>query len=160
MQGQQAALTIDRSLPIIVRPQKINEWPEDERPREKLLERGAQVLSDAELLAVLIGTGTQRRNILELARAHIAEFGSLRALLSSDYAGWKNKEGFGIARYAKLQAALELARRHLLGSMKVGSIMARPDVTRMFLLSHLRDRPYEIFCMIFLDNHHRLIAFE
>lgn len=139
---------------------RIPEWPEHERPREKLLSRGAQILSDAELLAVLMGTGTRRRNVLELARAHIAAFGSLRELLNAERPRWSDKEGVGPARYAALQAVLELARRHLLEPLKVGSTLAAPDTTRKFLLAQLRDRPYEVFCCLYLDTRNRLIAFE
>ncbi|MGH8324291.1 MAG: UPF0758 domain-containing protein, partial [Steroidobacteraceae bacterium] len=92
----------------------IPKWPKAERPREKLLDRGAHALSDAELLAVLLRSGTRGRNVVELARAHIAAFGSLRELLSAERARWSDKAGVGPARYAALQAALELARRHLL----------------------------------------------
>jgi DNA repair protein RadC len=145
---------------VTTRTLRIPEWPEDERPREKLLSRGAQILSDAELLAVLMGTGTRRRNVLELARAHIAAFGSLRELLNAERRQWSDKEGVGPARYAALQAVLELARRHLLEPLKVGSTLAAPDTTRKFLLAQLRDRPYEVFCCLFLDTRHRLIAFE
>ena len=145
---------------VTTRTLRIPEWPEDERPREKLLSRGAQVLSDAELLAVLMGTGTRRRNVLELARAHIAAFGSLRELLNAERPRWSDKEGVGPARYAALQAVLELARRHLLEPLKVGSTLAAPETTRKFLLAQLRDRPYEVFCCLYLDTRHRLIAFE
>jgi DNA repair protein RadC len=145
---------------VIARTLRIPEWPRNERPREKLLDRGVQVLSDAELLAVLIGTGTRRRNVLELARAHIAAFGSLRELLNAERSSWSDKEGFGPARYAALQAVLELARRHLLEPMKTGSALAAPEATQKFLLAQLRDRPYEVFCCLFLDGRHRLIAFE
>ena len=145
---------------VTVRALKIRKWPKEERPREKLLYRGAQALSDAELLAVLLGCGTRKRNVLELARAHIAAFGSLRELLSADWPSWADKEGVGLARYAVLRAALELARRHLLESMKVGSTLAAPDTTQKFLLAQLRDRSYEVFCCLYLDTQHRLIAFE
>jgi DNA repair protein RadC len=145
---------------IIAQPTKISEWPRSERPREKLLDRGVEALSDAELLAVVIGVGTRRRNVLELARSHIASFGSLRELLNAERARWKNKEGVGDARFAALQAVLELARRHLLEPIKVGSAFEAPDTTRKFLLAQLRDRPYEVFCCLFLNKRHRLIAFE
>jgi DNA repair protein RadC len=156
MNGQEASTGTEG----IARALRIPEWPKNERPREKLLARGAQSLSDAELLAVLIGTGTHRRNVLELARAHIGDFGSLRELLNAARPRWRGKEGIGDARYAALQAVLELARRHLLEPMKVGSAFAAPDTTRKFLLAQLRDRPYEVFCCLFLDGRHRLIAFE
>ena len=141
-------------------------WPKGERPREKLLQRGPQALSDAELLAVLLRCGTRGRNAIELAQAHILAFGSLRELLMAEWPRWQKKTGdgrvggVGVARYAALQAGLELARRHLLEPMKVGSALAEPDATRKFLLAQLRNRPYEVFCALYLNNRHRLLAFE
>jgi len=90
----------------------------------------------------------------------IADFGSLRELLSADRSRWRGKLGIGPARYAALTAALELARRHLKEPMRAGSALTAPDTTRRFLIAHLRDKPYEVFCCLFLDNRHRLIAFE
>lgn len=145
---------------ILARSLPIREWPKAERPREKLLEKGAGALSDAELLAVLLRSGTRGRNAIELAQAHIVAFGSLRELLTAKWSCWSDKAGVGVARYAALQAALELARRHLLESLKLGSPMTAPDTTRRFLMAQLRDRPYEVFCVLYLDNHHRLLAFE
>ena len=145
---------------IVARPVKVSDWPETERPREKLLKRGARTLSDAELLAVLLCTGTRRTNVMELARAHIAAFGSLGKLLDAGREDWKGKEGVGDARYAALQAVLELARRHLLEPLSARSVLNTPGDTERFLLAHLRNHPYEIFCCLFLDSHHRLIAFE
>src|ERR1700761_5533476 len=89
----------------------IRDWPKSERPREKLLERGGQALSDAEVLALLLGSGIPGHSAVDLARSLIAEFGSLRQLLSADRTRWEAKRGIGPARYAKLMAATELARR-------------------------------------------------
>ncbi len=144
---------ITRGLPI-------RKWPEGERPREKLLRQGAHVLSDAELLAVLLRCGTGGRNAIELAQAHIVAFGSLRVLLTAKFSEWSGKAGVGLSRYASLQAALELAKRHLRESLKLSPPLAAPDETRRFLMAHLRGRPYEVFCCLYLDSHHRLIAFE
>lgn len=138
----------------------IRHWPHDERPREKLLERGAHALSDAELLGVLLGCGVRGHSALELARALISEFGSLRALLNAGRARLTALRGVGPARYAALQAALELARRHFREALRSGPALAAPEATRAFLLAQLRDRPYEVFCCLYLDNRHRLIAFE
>jgi len=143
-----------------VRPLTIREWPESERPREKLLERGAPALSDAELLAILLGSGTQGRSAVDLARSLLADFGSLRKLLSADRSRWRGRPGVGPARYAALMAAVELARRHFREPLSVGSTLTAPDATRRFLVAQLRDRPYEVFCCLFLDNRHRLLAFE
>jgi len=138
----------------------IRDWPLTERPREKLLEHGAQVLSDAELLALLLGSGTRGRNAVELARTLISDFGSLRNLLSADGPRALARRGVGPARYAIMQAALELTRRHFREALRLGPTLAAPEMTRTFLLAQLRDRPYEVFCCLYLDNRHRLIVFE
>ena len=138
----------------------IRHWPDGERPREKLLERGAHALSDAELLAVLLGSGVRGRSALELARALISEFGSLRMLLNAERERLTRQRGIGPARYAILNAALELARRHFREALRIGPALAGPEATRSFLLAQLRDRPSEVFCCLYLDNRHRLIAFE
>jgi DNA repair protein RadC len=138
----------------------IRDWPESERPREKLLDRGAQNLSDAELLALLLGSGIKGHSAVDLARSLLADFGSLRELLGADRQRWEGRLGIGPARYATLMAAMELARRHLREPLSRTSALNTPDSTRRFLLAQLRDRPYEVFCCLFLDNRHRLIAFE
>src|SRR6516165_9336791 len=138
----------------------IRHWPGAERPREKLLERGAHALSDAELLALLLGSGIRGRSAVELARTLIAQFGSLRMLLNAEAARCLAQAGIGPARYAILKAALELARRHFREPLQLGPALAAPEATRQFLLAQLRDRPYEVFCCLYLDNRHRLIAFE
>jgi len=144
----------------VIRTLSIRHWPKDERPREKLLARGPQALSDAELLAVLLRCGTGGLNAIELAQAHIVAFGSLRELLTAEFHCWTDKAGVGIARYAALQAALELAKRHLRASLEKGSALAAPETTQRFLRAELQHRPYEVFCCLYLDSHHRLIAFE
>ncbi len=138
----------------------IRAWPRGERPRERLIERGAQALSDAELVAVLLGTGSAGANALELARQLIAHFGSLRRMLSAHRRDLLDQRGLGPARYAMLMAALELARRHYCEAMRAGPAMNAPAATRQFLTAQLRDRPYEVFCCLHLDNRHRLIHFE
>jgi DNA repair protein RadC len=144
----------------IGKPQNISAWPRGERPRERLIERGAQALSDAELVAVLLGTGAVGANALEVARQLIAHFGSLRRMLSAHRADLLGQRGVGPARYATLMAALELARRHYCEAMRAGPAMNAPAATRQFLTAQLRDRPYEVFCCLHLDNRHRLIQFE
>jgi DNA repair protein RadC len=150
----------------------IRHWPKAERPREKLLARGPHALSDAELLAVLIRCGRKGRSAVELARTLLADFGSLRELLSADRTRWVREPGtadnfgtpryagIGPARFATMQAALELTRRHYHESLRVGPAMNAPEATRKFLVAQLRDRPYEVFCCLHLDVRHRLIAFE
>jgi DNA repair protein RadC len=138
----------------------IRSWPKTERPRERLIERGPDVLSDGELLAVLIGCGNRGRSAVDLARDLLAEFGSLREFLSADRRRCLGQLGIGPARYASLQAALELARRHYSAPMRVGSVLETLDAVRAFLRAQLRDRPHEMFCCLYLDGRHRLIAFE
>ena len=143
------------------KPNDISAWPRGERPRERLLERGAQALSDAELLAVVIGTGTGGANALDIARELLTHFGgSLRRLLTAAQRTLLERRGFGPARYATLMAALELARRHYCEALRAGPALNAPAATRQFLTAQLRDRPYEVFCCLHLDNRHRLIHFE
>jgi DNA repair protein RadC len=138
----------------------IRHWPAAERPREKLLLRGATALSDAELLALLFGTGLRGLGALDLARGLLNEFGSLRGLLAADRDRTLAAPGLGPARVALLQGALELARRHYGAALRAGEPLHSPADTRRFLTAQLRDRPYEVFCCLYLDNRHRLIAFE
>jgi len=138
----------------------IRHWPAQERPREKLLSRGPESLTDAELLAVFLGSGTRGRSAVDVARALLTEFRTLRELLSADRARCLAQSGIGPARYSVLQAALELARRHYREHLRIGPALTAPDATRAFLLAQLRDRPYEVFCCLHLDNRHRLIAFD
>jgi len=137
----------------------IDKWPETERPREKLLDRGAHTLSDAELLALLLGSGIPGCSAVAMARSLLKEFGCLRDLLGARLSRWRRK-GIAEARYAAVQAAMELAKRHLQEEMRTGSLLTTPQATHRYLQAQLRDRPYEVFCCIYLDNRHRLIAFE
>ena len=138
----------------------INQWPVGERPRERLLELGAQALSDAELLAVVLGSGAGGASALDIARQLLLQFGSLRRLLTADQGTLLDQRGLGPARYATLLAALELARRHYREALRAGPALNAPAATRQFLTAQLRDRPYEVFCCLHLDNRHRLIHFE
>jgi len=131
-----------------------------ERPRERLLECGSGTLSDAELLAVLLGSGSRGRSAVDVARELISSFGSLRELLLADRARALRANGLGPARYCVLQAALELARRHYRESLSVGPALSAPEAARTFLTAQLRDRPYEVFCALHLDARYRLIAFD
>jgi DNA repair protein RadC len=138
----------------------IVDWPLQERPRERLLSLGAQRLSDAELLAVLFGTGRPGSSAVDLGRELLVQFGSLRGLLAADPNTSCNAPGLGPRRFGLLQAALELSRRHYAAELVMGPALEAPKVTQAFLIAQLRDRPYEVFCILHLDNRHRLIAFE
>ena len=138
----------------------ITDWPAAERPREKLLERGPQALSDAELLAIFLRTGLPGKTAVDLARELLADFGGLRPLLEADRRKFCARPGLGASKYAQLQAVLEMASRHMGEALQRGELLTDPNATRCYLAARLRDRPYEVFAALFLDNRHRIIAFE
>ncbi|MFQ5644329.1 MAG: DNA repair protein RadC [Thiogranum sp.] len=138
----------------------ISDWPAAERPREKLLSLGPAALSDAELLAIFLRTGLPGLSAVELARGLILEHGGLRKLLQADRRRFCSTRGLGNAKYAQLQAVLELARRHLGENLVRSDTLKDPAATRSYLRARLRDYPYEVFACLFLDNRHRLICYE
>lgn len=138
----------------------IKHWPAGERPREKLLRHGAAQLSDAELLAIFLRTGLSGCSAVDLARQLLNEFGSLRELLAADLQQFCTHKGLGPAKYAQLQAVLEMSRRHLSESLSRGDAITSPQHTRRFLTSQLRDQVHEQFGCMFLDNRHRLIQWQ
>ena len=138
----------------------IKDWPTRERPRERLLEQGPGSLSDAELLAIFPRTGVRGRSAVDLARDLLDRFGSLRQLLAAGRPEFCEAPGLGSAKYAQLQAVLEMGRRHLSEQFDRGSPLLSPDHTARFLKTRLRDYPYEVFAVLFLDNRHRVLAFE
>lgn len=138
----------------------ITDWPIEERPREKLLTRGAAALSDAELLAIFLRTGIPGHTAVDLARSLLNEFGGLRRLLAAEQKRFCDGKGLGIAKYAQLQAVLEMSRRHLQEQMRQNDALTSPAATRRYLQSKLRHLPYEVFACLFLDNRHRVICFE
>jgi DNA repair protein RadC len=138
----------------------IRDWPEAERPREKLLSRGAQVLSDAELLAIFLRTGVKGCNAVELARRLLEDLGGLRGLLQADLARFSGQPGLGEAKYAQLQAVLEIARRHLAEQLKRDSALENSTAVRAYLKAMLRHEPHEVFGCLYLDSRHRVLGFE
>ncbi len=138
----------------------MTDWPEAERPREKLLSQGPTALSDAELLAIFLRTGTPGQTAVELARELLGEFGSLRGLLQANQQQLCAARGLGPAKFAQLQAVLELARRHLGERLQRGDLLLNPEATRRYLITTLGDLPHEVFCCLFLDTRHRLICYE
>ena len=138
----------------------ITDWPAAERPREKLLERGAEALSDAELLAIFLRTGVKGRSAVDVARDLLGRFGGLRPLLQARQDAFCEAPGLGAAKYVQLQAVLEMGRRHLAAGLERGDVLSSPLATRAFLAARLRDYPFEVFGVLFLDNRHRVIAFE
>ena len=138
----------------------IKDWPSNERPREKMLLQGAQSLSDAELLAIFLRTGVQGCSAVDLARDLLNKFGSLRALLNADHKTFCSARGLGDAKFALLQAVLEMGRRHLSEELLRGEPLSSAAQTVSYLQARLRDYPYEVFAALFLDNRHRVIAYE
>lgn len=138
----------------------ITDWPINERPREKLLQRGSKALSDAELLAIFLRTGVAGKTAVDLARDLLVEYGSLRSLLGADLKRFCRSKGLGSAKFVQLQAVLEISRRYLQETLSRGDNLRDPDHTRRFLISRLRHLPYEVFGVLFLDNRHRIICFD
>ncbi|AXQ50314.1 DNA repair protein RadC [Pseudomonas vlassakiae] len=138
----------------------IREWPSEERPREKLLQRGAGSLTDAELLAVFLGSGVRGCNVVELARRLLVKFGGLRQLLEAERDAFVGELGLGPVRYGQLQALLEIGRRHLATTIERESAMDSPAAVRRYLKSMLRHEVSEVFGCLFLDSKHRPLAFE
>ena len=138
----------------------IRDWPAAERPREKLLERGAASLSDAELLAIFLRTGVRGRSAVDLARYLLQQFGSLRALLEADLRRFSTEPGLGPAKFTQLQAVMEMARRHLAERLRRDSVLESPQAVKDYLKAELRHEPHEVFGCLFLDSKHRVLAFE
>ncbi len=138
----------------------IRDWPANERPRERLLAHGARSLSDAELLAIFLRTGVRGSSAVDLARDLLSRFGSLRCLLAAPREAFCDAPGLGDAKFAQLQAVLEMGRRHLFERLERGEPLSSPRHSAQYLIARLRDRPYEVFAVLFLDNRHRVLAFE
>lgn len=138
----------------------IRNWPEAERPRERLLELGSASLSDAELLAIFLRTGVAGKSAVDLARYLLNQFGGLRPLLDADLTMFSSHLGLGPAKFAQLQAVMEMARRHMAESLKRDSALESPEQVRNYLKALLRHEPHEVFGCLFLDNKHRVQAFE
>ena len=135
----------------------ISDWVETERPRERLLSRGPAALSDAELLAVLIGSGLPGMSAVDLGRDLLARFKGLGGLLAADLSGTK---GLGPAKRARFEAAIELVRRSMGEQLAQGAALTSPGAVRDYLRLILARRPHEVFVCIWLDAQHRVIQFE
>lgn len=138
----------------------ISDWPAAERPREKLMARGPEALSDAELLAIFLRTGIVGKSAVDLAREMLSTFGSLNALIAADEAAFCAVPGMGPAKYVQLQAVIEMARRALSEQLELGDVFNTPNAVRHYLQLKLRPLRYEVFVAIFLDTQNRLVASE
>src|SRR5262249_2874085 len=138
----------------------ITDWPVQERPRERLIALGPRALADAELLAILLRTGVKGKSAVDLARALLARFGSVAALLEADGAEIAAVPGLGAAKSAQLQAALELSRRALREELRSRDVLSSPRAVRDYLRLAFAGRPHEVFVVLLLDAQHRVIACE
>ena len=138
----------------------INDWPASERPQEKLLSRGAEALSDAELLALFIRSGTPGKTAIDIGRDLLGRFGGLRQVLLAEQSTLCATPGCGPARFATIQGALELGRRFLDQTLRKQGPLSSPSQAADFLTHQLRDRKREIFAVIYLDTRHQVIDYE
>ncbi len=138
----------------------ITDWPSGERPREKLLQKGAAALSDAELLAIFLRTGVTGKSAVDLARELLNQFGDLTHLFAADEQTFCAVHGMGQAKFVQLQAVLEMSRRALQERLQNGDALNSPQAVRDYLQLLLAARQQEVFVVIFLDTQHRVVATE
>ncbi len=138
----------------------IKDWPKNERPREKLLHKGPQSLSDAELLAVFLRVGVKGSSAVDLGRELLRRFNGLPGLFRADQKAFCEIPGLGVAKYAQLQAVMEMARRALEGELRHAVELGSPEAVSHYLRLSLENRPHEVFMALFLDAQNRLIAAE
>lgn len=138
----------------------ITDWPADDRPREKLIAKGPEALSDAELVAILLRTGVKGHSAVDLARALLAKCGSLSTLLSAERSTFKTIRGLGDAKYAQVHAVLEMSRRALRETLDRGAALHSPQAVRDYLRLKLQGKAHEVFVAVFLDAQNRVLAVE
>ncbi|MBQ0796413.1 DNA repair protein RadC [Zhongshania sp.] len=138
----------------------ITDWPEDERPREKLLQRGAAALADAELLAIFLRTGVRGKSAVDLARELLQEHGGLADLIAASRERFCASHGLGDAKFVQLQAVVEMSRRYLAEALLNKPVFASAAATRQFLLAQLRNEVREVFAVLYLDNQHQMLLYE
>lgn len=138
----------------------ITDWPEGERPREKLLERGASALSDAELLAIFLRVGVAGKSAVDLARDLLAHFGGLTALFNAGREEFTRFPGMGPAKFAQLQAVLEMSRRALQERARLDNVLDCPGAVRDYLHLLLGGKRHEVFTVLFLDARNRVLVAE
>lgn len=138
----------------------IMSWPKSERPRERLFKHGPSSLSDSELLAVFLRTGAKGKTAVDLARGLLLEFGGLKELLEAKEEAVTSKFGLGPAKYAQLQACLELGRRYLDQSMPTTEVFESPAAVKKYLKSMVLHEDKEVFGCLFLNSKHRVLGFE
>lgn len=138
----------------------ITDWPAAERPREKLLEHGAEVLSDAELLAIFLRVGVTGKSAVDLARDLLTQFGSLNGIFAATETDVSQVHGMGSSKYAQLQAIFEMSRRALSEQMQTRDVLTSPQQVRDYLCLKLGGLHHEVFMVLFLDAQNRVLATE
>ena len=138
----------------------IKHWPLENRPREKLLQKGSKALTDAELLAIFLRIGRKGVNAIDMARDLIGHFGGLGPLLNADQNTFCAAKGLGPAKYCQLQATLELTKRYLEEQLCGDYVFNSPDKVKDYLAVQMRDNHREVFVVLLLDTRHRLIEFH
>ncbi len=139
---------------------KIRDWPTSERPREKLVRDGAQTLSDAEIIAILLRCGVRGTDAVTLARAWLNECGGLRSLLEADLRRFSRLAGGGVTAFSTLKAALELGRRYVYTGLTRDGPLQNPSDARTYVVSRMKAHRSEVFACLFLDTRHRVLAFR
>ena len=139
---------------------KITDWPKHERPREKLLAKGADTLTDSELLAIFLRTGVEGYSAIDIARNLLSRFGSLRGLLGASEHDFCQIKGLGQAKFAQLQACLEMGQRYMAETFDKSDAFNSVEQTQAYLIAKLRDQRHEVFAMLLLDSQHRLIKYR
>ena len=138
----------------------ITDWPDETRPRERLIRHGAGALSDAELLAIFLRVGVTGKSAVDLGRDMVGHFGSLTCLFRTSLAQFCGMHGLGPAKFAQLQAVMELAKRALAEELESGIALSSPQSVRAYLQLQLAGKMHESFMVLFLDVKNRLIATE
>lgn len=138
----------------------LKDWPSTEKPREKLLNLGAESLSDAELLAIFLRTGVKGCDVVELSRQLLASFGSICGIYNASRNEFCQMHGLGTAKYVQLQACLEMTKRYLQEELLQGQSLTSSSASKAFLVAQLRNESREVFAVLFLDAQHQVLRFE
>jgi DNA repair protein RadC len=138
----------------------IRDWPASERPREKLIEHGAEALSDAELLAIFLRVGVAGKSAVDLARDLLNQFGSLNGIFAATEHALSQVHGIGTSKYVQLQAIFEMSRRALGEQLQTRNVLNSPQAVRDYLVLKLGSLTKEVFLVLFLDTQNRLVATE
>ena len=138
----------------------ITDWPANERPREKLIELGAQALSDAELLAIFLRVGVTGKSAVDLARDLLNQFGSLNGIFAATEHELSQVHGIGSSKYVQLQAIFEMSQRALSEQLQTRDVLNSPQAVRDYLVLKLGSLTKEVFLVLFLDTQNRLLATE